>query len=47
MVTTSPSVAYKENSGMSVPQITFGWTEIGNANNQSDLYNNGIIDESN
>lgn len=47
MVTTSPSVAYKENSGMSVPQITFGWTEIGNANSQSDLYNNGIIDESN
>lgn len=47
MVSTSPTVAYKENSGMSVPQITFGWTEIGDANSQSDLYNNGVIDESN
>lgn len=31
---------------MTIPQVSFNWVQIGDANNQSDLYNNGVIDES-
>lgn len=47
MINGSPTMAYKEASGMSVPQITFTWVQIGDANSQDDLYNNGVIDEAN
>lgn len=42
--TSSPQVTYKSNSGMRIPQIQFDWKQIGLADNQQDLYNNGIID---
>lgn len=45
MINGSPTVSYQENSGMAVPLITFNWVEVGDANNQNDLYNNGVIDE--
>ena len=35
----------QEKYGMGIPSITFNWTEIGDASNQQDLYNNGILDE--
>ena len=47
MVTDSPKVTYRSNSGMRIPQIQFNWTQIGDANNQQDLYNNGILNEVN
>ena len=45
IVNDNVNVTYKENYGMGIPVITFNWTEIGHADNQQDLYNNGIIDE--
>lgn len=43
--TDSPQVTYLTGSGMRIPRVTFGWTQIGDANTQTDLYNNGVIDE--
>ena len=45
IVNDNVNVTYKENYGMGIPVITFNWTEIGQVDNQQDLYNNGIIDE--
>lgn len=45
VVNENISVTYKENYGMGIPVISFNWTEIGKADNQQDLYNNGIINE--
>lgn len=44
MITDSPQITYADRSGLRVPSITFNWTEVGDANTQSDLYNNGILD---
>lgn len=46
MITDNVQVTYRTKSSMSIPQIQFNWVQIGDANNQSDLYNNGIINES-
>lgn len=46
MITDNVSVTYRTGSGMSIPQIQFNWVQIGDANSQSDLYANGVIDES-
>lgn len=46
MVTDNAQVTYRTKSSMSIPQIQFNWVQIGDANNQSDLYNNGVINES-
>ena len=45
IVNSNIAVTYKSGSGMGIPSITFEWTEIGKADNQQDLYNNGILDE--
>lgn len=45
MITDNVSVTYRTGSGMSIPQIQFNWVQIGDANSQSDLYANGVIDE--
>ena len=42
VVTGSPQVTYKTGSGMGIPQVSFDWTEIGKADNQKDLYINGL-----
>ena len=44
-ITNSPQITYKDGSSGGVPQITFEWTEIGDGNNQQDLYYNGLISE--
>lgn len=46
MITDNVQVTYRSGSGMKIPQAQFNWVQIGDANNQSDLYNNGVIDES-
>lgn len=43
IVVDSPQVTYKTGSGMAIPQVQFNWVQIGDANNQADLYNNGIL----
>ena len=43
IVVDSPQVTYKSGSGMAIPQIQFNWIQIGDATNQADLYNNGIL----
>lgn len=45
VVTGNPQVSYASGSGLGVPVVQFSWTEIGDANNQQDLYNSGIINE--
>lgn len=45
MITDNVSVTYRNGSGMGIPQVQFNWVQIGNANSQTDLYNNGVIDE--
>ncbi len=44
VIVGSPQTSYRNGSGMGVPQINFDWTEIGESNNQKDLYNSGVID---
>lgn len=45
MITDNVSVTYRSGSGMKIPQVQFNWVQIGQADSQSDLYNNGVIDE--
>ena len=45
IVNSNINVTYKSNYGMGIPSIQFNWTEIGDASNQQDLYNNGILSE--
>lgn len=47
MIVDSPQISYKSNSGMRVPSVQFNWVQIGDSNNQLDLYNAGLIDEVN
>lgn len=45
MITDNVQVTYRTGSAMGIPQIQFNWVQIGDASSQSDLYNNGVIDE--
>ena len=45
IVNSNIDINYKERYGMGIPSITFNWTQIGDASNQQDLYNNGILNE--
>ena len=45
IVNSNIGITYKSSYGMGIPSITFEWTEIGSADSQQDLYNNGILDE--
>ena len=44
IVTDDVPIEYKEDSAMSIPKVTFNWSEIGDINSQDDLYNAGLID---
>lgn len=44
-VSSSPKVTYKAGAGMKIPSIQFDWIEIGDSNNQIDLYNAGFLEE--
>lgn len=45
IITNNIQMNYKEGTGMGIPQVTFNWTQIGDADSQADLYANGIISE--
>ena len=45
IVNSNIGITYKSSYGMGIPVINFEWTEIGDAQSQQDLYNNGILDE--
>ena len=42
-ITGNPSTSYVQNTGMGLMSVSASWTEVGDANNQEDLYNNGLI----
>ncbi|HAU87634.1 MAG TPA: hypothetical protein DCW90_19725 [Lachnospiraceae bacterium] len=42
-ITDDVQISYAESSGLRVPTISVTWTEIGDADNQADLYNCGIV----
>ena len=44
-VSSSPKVTYKAGAGMKIPSVQFDWIEIGDSNNQIDLYNAGFLEE--
>lgn len=44
-VSSSPKVTYKAGAGMKIPTIQFDWIEIGDSNDQIDLYNAGFLEE--
>lgn len=39
------STSYDSKYGMGIADVSFDWVELGDSNNQSDLYNNGILEE--
>lgn len=43
-ITTAPMFSYSQASQMGIPTISFGVTEQGQYDNQTDLYNNGFTD---
>ena len=45
IVTDNPSIDFLSDSSMSLAKLKATWTEIGDANNGTDLYNCGIINE--
>lgn len=46
-VTDNISTSYESKYGMGIADVSFDWTEIGDSNNQTDLYNNGLTEVSN
>lgn len=42
IATDDVQISYNDRSGLRVPQMTFTWTEVGDADSQADLYYNGI-----
>jgi len=44
MVTSAPSITYDNSTGMGMTNVGFEYTEIGDAENQSDLYYAGLVD---
>ena len=44
LVTGNISTSYENNYGMGIADVSFDWTEIGDSNNQADLYNNGLTE---
>lgn len=43
IIVNNPQITYRNGSGMGIPQVAFDWIEVGKADNQQDLYNNGIL----
>lgn len=44
MVNDNVNIGYAQGSGMGIPNVQFNWTEIGDSNNNMDLYNAGLTD---
>ena len=42
-ITSAPSYSYTQSSGSSKPTLTFGVTEVGEYDSQSDMYRHGLI----
>ena len=45
IVVDNPTVSYVNNSGMGIADVEVKWVELGDSDNQADLYNNGILEE--
>lgn len=43
VINSNINTTYKQSSGMGIPVMNFNWTQIGDANSQTDLESNGII----
>lgn len=44
-ITGNPSAEYDNEYGMGKIDVSADWTEVGDANNQKDLYRNGMVNE--
>ena len=44
-ITGNPSAEYNSEYGMGKIDVTAEWTEVGDPENQKDLYRNGMVDE--
>lgn len=44
VVTGSPSIKYANNIGGAIADVSFNFTEVGDANSSKDLYESGLID---
>ena len=47
MVVDAPTITYKSGSGMALADVGFNYVTLGDSNNQTDLYNAGIVEEAN
>ena len=47
IITNSPSVTFQRNTSMALADVSASWTEIGDYNNQNDLYEAGMAVEVN
>lgn len=45
VVSDSPSTAFEQNSSLRLASVSANWREAGDANNQADLYNSGLVKE--
>lgn len=45
IVSDSPSTAFEQNSSLRLASVSMNWREAGDANNQTDLYNSGLVKE--
>lgn len=44
-IVNAPQMTYKSGSSMAIPVLSFDWAEIGDPDNQQDLYNSGLVKE--
>lgn len=44
-VVESPSISYKSGSGMALADVGFNYVTLGDPNNQTDIYNAGLVEE--
>lgn len=47
IITGNPTISFQRNSAMKVADVSANWAEIGDYNNQKDLYEAGLIAEEN
>ena len=45
IVVDTPSITYKSGSGMALANVGFNYVTLGDPNNQTDLYNAGVVEE--
>lgn len=45
MVIDTPTITYKTGSGMTMTDVGFSYVTLGDPNNQTDLYNAGVVEE--